>query len=234
MRRLVRNNCNAKSVCFALSGLLLLFLVGSCSMITICYDTPYSVKKAAKQENATPLTVDGLKEMLVADTTHYKIVVMYDLCCEPCMYMCQNYYPKMIAQTDTSEVRWLFVKTSSGGLSYTEQRLNSFGIFQQVYYLRDDTPIFASKPSNTEGLVNISRYLAGNNAIDDGYGIPLTYLVDKRGHIKLKSEARDEAYSLEPMQLTDLRTPLREVDFTQIDTLAATPPSATCTPAGCN
>lgn len=228
-----KHRCCSGRLFFASIILFFFCMLQGCNLITICYDTSRSIKKAASYTNQIPITVEELKRTMEEDTSHYKIVVLYDLCCEPCAYKCKNLYSQLIRQTDTSEIKWLFVKTSSGGMSSSEEFLNGCGIFQKLYYLRDDTPKFAAKISNTERFLMISRFLADCPMINDGYGIPINYIVDKSGRIKLKcQEEGDGSFIIMPMQIEDITKPLRELDFQLMDTIMIKS-QAICTPQGC-
>ena len=207
----------------------------SCGIVAICYDTPRYVRKSVEYKNMTPIKVSDLKTMLTTDTVHYKIVVIYDMCCGGCIERIETTYPKLLAQTDTNEVRWIFVHSSSGGLNGNEWLLRSNGINNPMYYFRDDTPAFAANIKNTERYVNISRYMSDCDSINSHYGIPLNYLVDKSGRVKLLCQ-QDETgeYLLAPMQLYEMQGSIQQLDFDKVDTLVVEPKqSLQCTPSGC-
>ena len=205
--------------------IILLFLItlfASCSFVTvtICYDTSYSVRKSVNYKNMIPLKVTDLKKMLTSDTSHYKIVVIYDVCCGGCKERFETIYPDFLAKTDTNEVRWIFIHSSTGGLGNNEWFLRNNGINSTMYYFKDDTPAFASKIKNAERYVNISRYLADCDSINYPYGIPLNYLVNKNGKIKLLYKRNNKGGGvLAPMQLHEIQDSIHLLDFYKIDSL---------------
>lgn len=69
----------------------LLFLLSGCSnFVWICKETKKTIKNAKKHTDYTALTVEDLRNMFRSDTTHYKIVDFYSICCGPCMFRFQK------------------------------------------------------------------------------------------------------------------------------------------------
>ena len=45
--------------------------------------TVKNYRKVLAMENLTPITVEQLHQLIAADTTHYKVVVLTSSCCGP-------------------------------------------------------------------------------------------------------------------------------------------------------
>ncbi|MCK9320711.1 MAG: hypothetical protein M0P32_01775 [Bacteroidales bacterium] len=170
----------AKSKLFSLI-VISLFIFSSCQ---ICIETPRTIRKAASYQNHIPLTAKELKSMLTEDTTHYKFVVLYNPCCSPCIQYFRLTYPSIMDHYDTSQVVWYFILEETGGIKYNEKFLKDLNIHTKMYYLKDNTPEFCSKNENNWN--NLANYIFtdSNNKIDDIFGIPINFIVNKEGKVK--------------------------------------------------
>ncbi|MEA5099072.1 hypothetical protein SDC9_37567 [bioreactor metagenome] len=169
-----------KSRLFSIIGISL-FLFNSCQ---ICIETPRTIRKSASYQNNIPLTAKELKSILTEDTTHYKFVVIYSPCCGPCYQHFRLTYPKVMSQYDTSQVVWYFILDDTGGIKYNEKFLKNLNIRTKMYYFREETPEFSNKNENKWN--NLANYLFPDsiNKIDDIYGIPFNFIVNKEGKVK--------------------------------------------------
>ena len=77
-------------------------------------------------EDQIPLSVLELKNMIYRDTLHYKVVIFYSPCCEPCMLHFRETYIPFLKTVDTSAVRVYFILEDCGGASLNENLLNKF------------------------------------------------------------------------------------------------------------
>jgi len=169
-----------KSRLFLIIGISL-FLFSSCQ---ICIETPRTIRKAASYQNHIPLSAKELKSILTEDTTHYKFVVFYSPCCGPCIQHFRLTYPNVMNQYDTSQVVWYFILEDTGGIKHNEKFLRNLNVRTKMYYFRDDTPEFSYKNENNWN--NLANYLFNytNHKIDDIFGIPVNFIVNKEGKVK--------------------------------------------------
>ena len=92
---------------------LLLFsavLFSGCMTVKMSKPTEKNYRKVLAMENLTPVTVEQLRQLVAADTTHYKVVVLTSSCCGPCELAMRDVYPRKMAERDSSQVRWYFVE----------------------------------------------------------------------------------------------------------------------------
>lgn len=114
-----------------------------------------------------------------------------------------------------------------------EKTLSSYGFDGELYYLADTNAAFS--PRNEQHWNNLTNYLfPEGEKVNDAFGIPLNYIVDKKGrllksHIEYQSETRVNTRSLYYVKETDIRLP----DFSQTDTLVLDYKPFVCTSKGC-
>ena len=72
--------------------------------------TAKNYRKVMQMEELTPITVAQLKQIIAADTTHYKVVVLTSSCCGPCHISMRDVYPRKMAECDSNRVRWYFIE----------------------------------------------------------------------------------------------------------------------------
>lgn len=102
-----------------------------------------TIKNAKKHTDYTALTVEDLRNMFRSDTTHYKIVDFYSICCGPCMFRFQNVYPTQIrrfCKNDNAKI--YFIQDNTGSLKCSEKFLSYMSQYDSdtskyKYYLRD-------------------------------------------------------------------------------------------------
>lgn len=231
-------------------------LFGGCSLVKVCIEKPSDIANAYKYTDQHPLTAEGLKHLMMDDTTHYKVVVIYSHCCSPCRERMEDTYSKLW-NADTASVRWYFMLEDCSSLKYDNTKyLRSYGIeTPYMYYLRDDDPRFNT--GTEDRFLNIANYVFENeleleDVID---GAPCVFVINPQG--KLKTEYRryadgkvvvgnmDDLSSLIYKNIypkpIPLEKPLRvqDIDFDRRDTAdwsdfgAYTRKPKYCTPEGC-
>lgn len=230
-------------------------LFSGCGLVQVCIEKPSDIANAHKYTDQRPLTVDGLKHLMVDDTTHYKVVVFYNHCCGPCQEQMKLVFNQLY-NTDTAHVRWYFVLEDCSSLKYNNTKyLKRYGIeTPYMYYLRDDDTRFCTGVDDR--FLNIAQYVFGSqfeleDVID---GVPCMFVVNPQG--KLKLEYRQYAnkvvvanydrlfellYKEVYPELVPQEKPLRvqELDFDCCDTADwsdlgnYTRKPRVCTPEGC-
>lgn len=235
---------------------MMAFLFGSCGLVRVCIEKPSDIANAYKYSDQHPLTAEGLKQLLLDDTTHYKVVVFYSHCCGPCQEQMRTTYSKLW-NVDTARVRWYFVLDDCSSLKYDNTRfLRTFGIeTPHMYYLRDDDPRF--RTSAEDRFLNIAHHIFTDQPeLEDVVdGIPNAFVVNPQG--RLKTEYRryadgtvvlgnyewlaDLLYEVCDSKLVPLDSPgsIVGLDFTHADTVDYTfggnydRKPRVCTPEGC-
>lgn len=102
--------------------------------------TVKNYQKVSRMDNLTPVTVEQLRQMVAADTTHYKVVVLTSSCCGPCEMAMRDTYPRKMAECDTSQVRWYFVETDYSSAQYMDKVFMTYHIDSPRYWIDDTLP----------------------------------------------------------------------------------------------
>lgn len=178
------NNLKKATLTLFLFGLII--LVQSCK---ICYPNRWNRQYAEIMDYVECLTAKKLKDMIVSDTSHYKIVVFWSPCCGPCLrHLKETYAPAYIKNRD--DVKFYFITENSGGIKYSRTTLNSFGINNdKVLCFIDDDPRFyyQDKNPNIQFFNNLANYIFTNGPKVSGlFGTPTEFIVSKDNRV-LKS-----------------------------------------------
>lgn len=191
------------------------------SLVRFCRPNQRMIKKSVEYTDHTPLTAENLRTMIMNDTAHYKIVVIYSYCCGPCQEQMRDIYAPMYKTIDTSECKMYFVLDDCGSLPWNADYLAQYGITER-YYLRDDDPMF--KEGNEHRLTNIANYVTQpQTAFTRCYYVPLTLIINKEGKVKQLAEIYNDmsfstAYYLFKMVNIDSLN-VQELDYDKIDTI---------------
>lgn len=201
---------------------------GRRSLVRMCYPTERLLREAqTKYTDHVPLTADDFRHLVMDDTVHYKIVVVYNYCCGPCQQAMRDVYAPMLHSLDTTRCRMLFVLDDCGSLPWNADYLSSYGIDTR-YYLRDDDSLFLfpldGKPSARQNWTNIANYtFQPRRAFTDCDGMPCTFVVSPDGRVKQQYCQFDNhgfltAYDLRDMVMRDSLT-VYGLDYDRIDTV---------------
>lgn len=203
-----------------------LFLLSGCGLFRFCNCNERAFKNSLKYTDLTPLTVAQLKSLLVADTTHYKVVSFYSPCCADSKETLHKIYHRLRASNDTSILKIYVIQLDCGGLEYTVDVLNSLNIYPDAYYyLRDDNPPYNR---HSKSFVEVNRFLPMTNElfvngsdISCGDEVAMSFIVSPNNQLKkLRLIAEDNSYecvrSLHVKYLKDYD--LTHLDFSVTDT----------------
>ena len=171
----------------ALTLLVFCSLFSSCGLVVICrsYPSDSDIANAYKHPDQIPLTAEDMKHLLLDDTTHYKVVVFYSVCCGPCLEQMRDTYSK-IYDIDTANVRWYFVLENCSSVKYDAGKLlRKYGIVTPyMYYLRaEDSNLRAD---DEDYLWNLAQYVFGElpELEDVMAAIPNAFVVSPQGQLK--------------------------------------------------
>ena len=198
------------------------------SPVRVCYPSKRLLRKAeTKYANHTPLNADDLRHLLMDDTTHYKIVVVYSYCCGPCHEAMPTVFVPLMKGLDTARCRMYFILDDCGSLPWNDDYLAHYGIATR-YYMRDADTLFRWRMadgtlSNMQDWTNIVNYaLQPRHAFTDCAGVPLTLVVSPDGCVK---QVLEQYNNCNRMTAYDLRFMVRDslsvydLDFDRIDTV---------------
>ena len=249
-----------KQILMTMKSKIMLMMAGMALLMSGCMMQKPTVKnyrRVLAMENLTPVTVEQLRQMVAADTTHYKVVVLTSTCCGPCEQAMRDVYPRKMAECDSSQVRWYFVETDYSSAQYMEEVFRRYGITSPRYWINDTLPQY--RPLMVKNMWTVAWNLiwhygadieelgwveAGDrlNNIANGIapqpqlitgpnGTPTTVMLDPKGRMKLTHVIyNDSTALLEPTDIRDITVPVTALDFSRIDTLSYLP--QVCTPDG--
>lgn len=219
--------------------------------------TARNYRKVLQMEELTPITVAQLKQMIAADTTHYKVVVLTSSCCGPCHISMRDVYPRKMAECDSNRVRWYFIEERYSTAQYMDKVFANYHIDAPRYWINDTLPQYRPlmvKKMRTL-LWNVMRHRGAsyeelgwdvadnrmNNIVNDiapqaqtitgPNGTPTTMLLDPQNRMKCTYvvDANGNA-TFEPADIRDVTVPVTDLDYTVVDTLRYVP--QVCTPDG--
>lgn len=235
---------------------ILLFTAVLFSGCMVQKPTAKNYKRVLAMENLTPVTVEQLRQLIAADTTHYKVVVLTSSCCGPCEISMRDVYPKKMAECDSSQVRWYFVETDYSTAQYMDEVFRRHDITLPRYWINDTLPQYRPLMVKNMWQVvwNVFRHWGksyaeagfdvANNRLDNiandmapqlqpvsVTGTPTTMMLDPRGRLKCTYVIySDGTAALKPTDIRHITVPMTALDYTHIDTLTYAP--KVCTPDG--
>ena len=211
--------------------------------------TEKNYRKVLAMENLTPVTVEQLRQLIAADTTHYKVVVLTSSCCGYCGQAMRDTYPRKMAECDSSQVRWYFVEVEYSTAQYMDEVFRRHGITSPRYWINDTLPQY--RPLMVKSMWTIVWNLIwhygadieelgwdeadnrlGNIANDMApqlqpvsvTGTPTTMMLDPQGRMKCTYTIyNDSTAMLEPTDIRLITVPVTDLDYTHVDTLSYIP-----------
>ena len=233
-----------------------MLLFSGCIMIS--KPTVKNYRRVSAMPELTPVTVEQLRQLIAADTTHYKVVVLTSPCCGYCVLSMRDVYPQKMAECDTSLVHWYFVVEDYSSAQYADKLYRSYHIDSPRYWVDDTLPqyrplieknmwtfvwnlIWHYDQSYEElgidvadnRLNNIVNTIAPQSqTITSVHGIPTTLLLDPQGRMKCTYIiAEDSTATFGPTDIRDITVPVTALEFGKVDTISFLP--KVCTPEGC-
>ena len=220
--------------------------------------TVKNYRRVSTMPELTPVTVEQLRQLIAADTTHYKVVVLTSPCCGYCVLSMRDVYPRKMAECDTSLVRWYFVVESYSTAQYADELYRTYHIDSPRYWIDDTLPQYRPLMVNNmwtvvwnllwhygQSFEEVGWEMADNRlnnivnaiapqpqTISDVFGVPTTLLLDPRGRMKCTCTiGEDGTATFGPTDIRDITVPVTELDYSKVDTISF--PSKVCTPDGC-
>ena len=239
---------------------LKLALLTTTIMLSGCMMQKPTVKnyqKVSRMDNLTPVTVEQLRQMVAADTTHYKVVVLTSSCCGPCLMSMRDVYPRKMAECDISQVRWYFVETDYSTAQYMDKVFKAYNIDSPRYWIDDTLPQYRPLMvknmwtvvwnmiwnygksfeelglEEADGRLNniVNAIAPQRQPITGPNGTPTTLMLDPKGRMKCTYVIDGSGNTtFEPTDIRDITVPVTELDYAKVDTLRYAP--KICTPDG--
>ena len=117
---------------------MIVFLLSSCGLVQVCKCDKKDFENSLAYTEYTPLDYAQFKELILSDTTHYKVVNFYSPCCPGSHEKMKNEYKQLLEAVDSATTKVYFVMYDCGGLDFGKNTLNAYGFYpEQYYYLRE-------------------------------------------------------------------------------------------------
>ena len=147
------------------------------------------------------LSVEELKVMLQADTTHVKALLFYSQACHSCKEMFEMYFKEAI-DSCSDDVHFYIISQDSAFMHPPIEYLAERGYNGKSYYI---TTIPAD--DNYSGFFRIDRivqYLYPDHypAMESKVGLPFTLILSKDNKICTNTYTRGDTTALDPLYLT--------------------------------
>ena len=160
----------------------------SCIQVQVAIPNRWNRRFAEKQDYIECLTADQLKEMILTDTTHFKIVMLYSTGCGPCGEHLRRTYAPAYAQ-HRDDVKFYFISESTGGIKYCRDELERLGVYDgKVLCFLDDSPQFDNqkqgKNANLQVFNNLANHIFTKGPkVTGNFGIPCEFIVSKDNRV---------------------------------------------------
>ena len=219
--------------------------------------TVKNYRRVSAMPELTPVTVEQLRQLIAADTTHYKVVVLTSPCCGYCVLSMRDVYPRKMAECDSSLVRWYFVVESYSSAQYADELYRTYHIDSPRYWIDDTLPQYRPLMvknmwtmvwnmiwnygksfeelglEEADGRLNniVNAIAPQRQPITGPNGTPTTLMFDPQGRMKCTLVIDGSGNStFEPTDIRDITVPMTELDYAKVDTLRYAP--KICTPDG--
>lgn len=205
------------------AAFLFVLAIQSCIRVQVAFPNRWNERYAQQQDFIECLNADQLKEMIVSDTTHYKVVMIYSTGCGACSQHLQRTYAPAYAQ-HREDVKFYFVSESTGGIKYCREELERYGLYDgMVLCFLDDAPDFnqqnQGKDYNLESLNNITNHIFSNGPkVTGNIGLPCEFIVSKDNRVlKQLTTTPTSGSAIRTAQLWQIDFDhIQEIDFDSI------------------
>lgn len=233
-----------------------------CGAVQMQKPTVKNYARVKAMADLRPITVAQLRQLIDADTVHYKVVVLTSTCCGYCIQsMCDTYPGKMAEGGDS--VRWVFVESDYSTAQYMPETYAQYHIDAERYWIDDTLPQYRTLMAKSMGAIiwniifhygktfaelgfdeadnrdnNVANAIADTpQPITSVTGVPATFIFDRHNRLKCTHYiySADSAV-FGPTDIRDITVPVTRLDYSKIDTLSYCDStlSKICTPEGCN
>jgi len=204
-------------------ALVLMVLFQSCIRVQVAIPNRWNERYAKRKDFIECLDADQLKHLIISDTLHYKIIMIYSTGCGACMEHLQRVYaPAYTQQRD--DVKFYFISESTGGIKFCRNELERLGLYDgKVLCFLDDSPQFNNqnqgKDANLQVLNNLTNYIFTTGPVVTGnFGLPCEFIVSKDNRVlKRLTTTPNSGSAIETAQLWQIDfDSIQSVDFDSI------------------
>ena len=200
--------------------ILLIFIICmiSTSCAHVCIPSKKNVRYAQSNDYIECIDAEDLKALITSDTTKYKIVVFYSVCCGPCMrHFEETYSPAYNKYSDS--INFYFINYKTGGVRYAREHLEQYGLFdgKALCFLDLENPDFHY--DNIQYLNNIANYVFDSEPkINGNFGTPCEFIISKDNNVlKQLTTTPTSGSAFTTMQLWQIEIDkINEINFDSI------------------
>ncbi len=206
--------------------IFVLALLFFCFFAKIAIPNRFNERYAKRHEDIKCITADQLKDTIISDTSHYKVVMIYSAGCGPCsLHLKLTYAPAYAKQRE--DVKFYFISESTGGIKYCRKELERNGLYNgKVLCLYDENPAFYNKRDNEDyniqTLNNLANYIFTNGPeVTGNFGLPCEYIISKDNRVLkqlVTTPTSGSAIETVPLHQIDIDS-IHMIDFDSIHQL---------------
>lgn len=171
-----------------IKAFLLVFVLALLQSCIVAIPNRFNERYAKRHEDIKCITAAQLKDTIISDTSHYKVVMIYSAGCGPCsLHLNLTYAPAYAKQRE--DVKFYFISESTGGIRHCRKELERNGLYNgKVLCLYDNNPAFYNKrgneDSNIQTLNNLANYIFTNGPeVTGNFGLPCEYIISKDNRV---------------------------------------------------
>lgn len=234
----------------------------ACGAVHMQMPTYKNYSRVKAMDDLHPITVAQLRQLIDADTIHYKVVVLTSTCCGYCVQSMRDTYPRKMAKGGDS-VRWIFVESDYSTAQYMPEIYAQYHIDAERYWIDDTLPQYRTLIVKNMGTIiwnaifhagktftelgfdeadnrdnNVANAIADTpQPITSVTGVPNTFIFDKHNRLKCTQYINsDGTTAFGPTDIRDITLPVTRLDYSKVDTLSYCDSTSShiCTPEGCN
>lgn len=202
---------------------IIMILCQSCLRVQVAIPNRRNERYAKSHDYIECLDADQLKHLIISDTTHYKIVMVYSSGCGACMEHLRRTYAPAYAR-HRGDVKFYFISESTGGIKYCREELERLGMYDgKVLCFLDENPQYNNqnqgKDANLQVLNNLTNHIFANGPeVNGNFGLPCEFIVSKDNRVlKRLTTTPNSGSAIETAQLWQIDfDSIQSVDFDSI------------------
>ena len=184
----------------------------------ICIPNKRNIRYAQLSDNIECIGAESLKALITSDTTKYKVVVFYSVCCGPCMmHFEKTYYPAFAKYHDS--INFYFIHENTGGIRDVRNHLEHYGMYDGKAFCFLDLENTDFHYDNIQFLNNIANYIFDTEPkINGNFGTPFELIVSKDNKVlKQLTNTPTSGSAFTTMQLWQIEIDkIHEINFDSI------------------
>ncbi|MBR1798345.1 MAG: hypothetical protein IJ761_00395 [Bacteroidales bacterium] len=189
------------------------------TMVRYCIPTKKSHKAIDKRSDYTVLKASDIKRMLVDDTEHYKVAIVYSACNGFGIRQPKKDYMEFIRSLDTNKCKVYFILNDCSTVAWNDEVLNEIGV-KTRYIFHDNDERYIDLKDTKEGhehWINLVNDLFHPQYADiDAQTVPMVLFVNPQGQLKWAKHINQNGTTYRPYDPVEANGDLK-ADPTTLD-----------------